>query len=237
MIDILRMPMERKRFYAIHDCIELRRHAEESFDCKIGFGAADTYQLEEEDRQDCYHILKYNAFRLTGHARLRPIPDRHYDCSIGEQIDDLSKLMDRRPAFEIQRVSIDASHHLSSNTCAIYEKNIEILREIITVAFRICNATYAKYLFCSSDKNGIKYLRDIGIKFSTLTKPIERKEQEYVILCIAVTNSNFAALGPLRVVGGTQHAEKMESGAPTRSIFDKQEALEQMKLGDDQTQH
>ena len=237
MIEILKMPLERRKFYAINDCIDLRRYAEKSKKYRIGFSTEESSEIDEFDRTDSYHILNYNGYRLNGYGRLRPIPEIRSDCSVSRQIDELSKMMNRQPAFELQRVSADADSGNPDSQKDTRDIDLGILCEIVTQAFRICNLNSARFLFCSSDRGGMDHLRDLGVRYSTLSTPFEMGDTQMVILSIAVNNSNFAALNPFRVVGGSEVQAHLPptSGWSVQepTIFEKVDALRETQPTDD----
>ena len=239
MFDVIRMPMERKRFYAINDCIELRRNFEVTGNFRIGFGEHDTFDIEEYDRADSYHIMKFNAFRLTGHVRLRPIPDVCADCLVSKKIDEISLKMERRPAFEIQRLSIESADESFEIIDNEIDHDHNLLREIMLVIFRVCSATEARFVFCSIDKGGIECLRRLGLRYSTLSSPFFVNDLEIVIIGIAVNSSNFVKLNPFRLVGGTESREvsrglvqSKHGGEKHGNIFDKNDVISGMREKD-----
>lgn len=236
MIDVIQMPLEATKFNAIQDCISIRKEGRESSSMWIGQSNNPPDGLEEYDRNECYHIMNRDRDGIIGYARLRPVFGSEVPCEVGTRIEEVATQSQRYPAFELQRVSIDAKEIETGDT--IGNRGLSTLRELVMEAFRICNINQAKFLYCSCDHGGSKELRRLGIRYSTLSTPFNLSGRLLVLVCISVTNSNFTALNPLRLVGGTEaptlespHSSEPEPAARNPSIFDKIEAFAEIVSG------
>ena len=84
------------------------------------------------------------------------------------------------------------------------DKATDFLKAVRKIeALRIANQAQVKFIYTVCDRGGTARLRDVGLRYSTLSTPFGEPERQLVVLCIAVSNRNMRSVNPLRLVGGT----------------------------------
>ena len=236
MIKTIHMPYDSRRFPPVIESIELRRSSYQNEAFWIGQSENQIGDLEECDRNECYHIVNWNGLRAIGYARLKPVTEDGSVDAASQQIFQAAIQSTRMPAFELQRVSLRDS---SENDVDGYDQ-IGVLRELVMEALRIVNFNQCKFIYTSCDKGGTAALRKTGVRYSTLSTPFSVDGRDTVVLCIPVTNKNMLALNPFKLVGGTRatNTSSMRNvdqppTMETPSIFDKMDGLAAIRKTED----
>lgn len=225
MIDIIQMPMDRARVKAVKNSLSLRTRGIKHSQIWIGQHQTTADKLDEIDLEDSCHIVRFNSKQVQGYARMAPVGSEISNCKISDKIYQVASQCNRLNAMELQHVCSDFPD--DGKNC---DEPNTILRELIVESFRVCNNAKIKFLFAACDKGGTDELKKLGMRYSTLSQPFWVNCRLIVIHCIAVTNSNFSAVNPLKLVAGTEMVappQKDESKPSTHGtqVFEKLDAL------------
>lgn len=179
--------------------------------------------VDQNDDPKCYHLTKSKGDEIVGYARISPLVQLQQTDPTSMKSLKAARVSGRLPAFELQQISF-------SN----YAVNAS-LRDILIEAFRIANISQIRFLFTCCHREGTQALKNLGIRYSTLSAPFELEKQRLVVVCIPVTNSNFSTLSPLKIVGGIDASSEQTSEFSARkrcvedpTEFDKSEALHKL---------
>ena len=231
MIDIIHMPLHSKSFGAVLKCVDLRKQGRAPQSMWIGQSEYFNGELEHTDRCESYHIVNHTDGLAVGYARLRLLDSTTQGAASSRKIFEIAEQSSRIPAFELQMVST-SSQSAGNNGASGSRK---ILRELLVEAFRIANSHNSRFIFTSCDRCATAEIKQLGLRYSTLSTPYEVEGRLLVVICIAVNNLNFSALSPLRIVGGVEaecelspppfHLKRRDE-SPT--VFEKYQALREM---------
>lgn len=225
MIDVIQMPTDIERVKAVTNSLALRTRSIKHSNVWIGQYPGTPNQLDEIDLDDACHIVRFDSKHVQGYARMTPVKFEESSNKISNKIYDVASQCGRLNAIELQHVCCDFSDDDQRSA----ESN-KILRELIVEAFRFCNNAKIKFLFAACDKGGTEELKKLGMRYSTLSQPFWVDCRLIVIHCIAVTNSNFTAINPLKLVAGTELVipqQPQEQAVPKHGtqVFEKLDAL------------
>lgn len=196
MLHILPIPVDPGQESVLEKCLELRGKSFRAREGWIGHTHNDPSALGKRDNFGFCHIVETRSDRVVSYARIDALQQSRSDCSINNAMLEAARHQRLTSAPCLQLVSID-----NGGCEATY---VGHLTEIVRAAFRFCNGRGIRCLLTVCDRLGSKRLNQLGMRYSTVSRPFETANRRLAIVSIPVTNANYASLKPLRVISPSE---------------------------------